>query len=429
MEHKTFFEALLQKHHIAVERYIHFRIPDSHDADDVVQETYCAAFSGFSRLNNPERFKTWILAIARNQCNLYFRKKYSRETLPLEAAEEMADAAAEEDEIGAQDILKGLPDRLSAPLKLSVQGYRQNEIARRLGIPPGTVKSRLYYARKQFRENCSPQQLDWFEKGRKTMPKIDYTRPFPPEMPPLIIQKSPRPFRAVKCADEAFIIPKIGNRNAEGTYRGGKLALVSVCYVPKAARIHDAEGVQICRDTYNIREGRLYKNEKIWFAQLTDDYIRDLGTISGMNDEDTDSPIEMVTFLDEDYDVIVNGGDRIHGRPLLIEEHPPRVERDEIFVDEYHLRYTMGCFDLTIGQRTFAVIKTINVQNKSLATENYVDEHGRLVLMRWYESSDYIAQTGYYTEAFRQAIAKNLRLVINSVEYCLVEDRISEYAL
>jgi len=34
MEHKTFFEALLQKHHIAVERYIHFRIPDSHDADD-----------------------------------------------------------------------------------------------------------------------------------------------------------------------------------------------------------------------------------------------------------------------------------------------------------------------------------------------------------------------------------------------------------
>ena len=261
------------------------------------------------------------------------------------------------------------------------------------------------------------------------MPKIDYTRPFPTDMPQLIIQKSNRPFRAVKCADEAFIIPKIGNRNAEGTYRCGKLALVSTCYVPKAARIHDAEGVQICRDTYNIREGKLYKNEKIWFTQLTDEYIRDLGTISGMNDEDADYPTELYTFLDEDYDVIVNGGDRIHGRPLLIEEHPPRMEGDEIFIDEYNIRYTMGCFDLTVGQRTFAVIKTVNVQNNTLVTENYVDENGRLVLMRWYESSDCIAQTEYYTEAFRQAIAENPKLVINSIEYRLVEDRISEYAL
>ena len=81
MNQEASFEMLLQKHRIAVERYINFRLPSSFDADDVIQETYYAAYVGYEKLRNKELFKSWILSIARNQCNLWFRKKYGNELI------------------------------------------------------------------------------------------------------------------------------------------------------------------------------------------------------------------------------------------------------------------------------------------------------------------------------------------------------------
>ena len=134
--------------------------------------------------------------------------------------------------------------------------------------------------------------------------------------------------------------------------------------------------------------------------------------------------------MEEDYDVKVNGNDRVHGRPLLIKENPPEVVDGKIVVNEYNVRYTMGTFDVTVGERAFETVKFINVQNGTLVTENYVDTNGRLVLMRWYESVASVEQTEWYTDEWKNAIInENPRLTVNDVEYCLLEDRISEYAL
>ena len=428
MEQEISFETLLKKHRIVIERYINFRLPSSFDADDVIQETYYAAYIGFEKLRNKELFKPWILSIARNQCNLWFRKKYGNELIPIDAIPDIADTDTTEDNTAYQ-ILNLLPQESAELLKLTMKGYKQSDIADRLNIPIGTVKSRLHYARKQFRSMCTPEQILMFEKGRKIMPKKDYTCGFPEDMPALILKESSSPFFEVKCADESFIVPIVGNKNSEGTYRRNKLALVSTCYVPKTAMIHEVAGVKIRRDTYNIRAGKLYKNEKIWFSQLTDEYIRDLATINCDCDEDDDFPTSIYTFLEEDYDVIVNGNDRVHGRPLLIKENSPKIVDGKIYIDEYNIRYTMGTFDVTIGERTFETIKFICVQNNNHITENYVDTNGRLVLMRWYESVDCIKQTEWYTDDFKQHIAGNPKLIINDIEYRLVETRISEYAL
>ncbi len=428
MEQESSFEALLKKHRIVVERYINFRLPSSFDADDVIQETYYAAYVGYEKLRNKELFKPWILSIARNQCNLWFRKKYGNELISLDAIPDIAETIIPEDN-DVQRIFNLLSKESAELLKLTMQGYKQNDIAKRLNIPTGTVKSRLHYARKHFRSMCTPEQIVMFEKGRKIMSKKDYTCGFPEDMPTLIIKPSPRPFFEVKCADEAFIVPMIGNKNSEGTYRCKKLALVSTCYVPKAAMIHDAAGVKIRRDTYNIKAGKLYKNEKIWFSQLTDEYIRDLATIDCDSDEDDDFPTAIYTFLEENYDVIANGNDRVHGRPLLIKENPPKIVDDKIYIDKYNIRYTMGVFDVTIGKRTFETIKFIRVQNNNNITENYVDTNGRLVFMRWYESVDCIEQTEWYTDEFKKSTVDNPKLIVNDIEYRLIEDRISEYAL
>lgn len=430
MEQEVSFEMLLHKHRIAVERYINFRLPSSFDADDVIQETYYAAYIGYEKLRNKELFKSWILSIAKNQCNLWFRKKYDDELISLEVVPDIADTNMQEDDT-VQHILSLLPKESADLLLLTMQEYKQSEIAEQLAIPIGTVKSRLHYARKQFRSMCTPEQIVMFEKGRKIMPKKDYTCGFPEDMPTLIIKESPRPFSPVKCADEAFIIPIIGNKNAEGIYRypSKKLAIVSTCYVPKAAMIHEVAGVKICRDTYNVRADKLYKNECIWFSQLTDEYIRDLGTIVCDCEADDDYPTAIYTFLEEDYDVIVNGNDRVHGRPLLIRENPPKIVDDNIVIDEYNIRYTMGTFDVTIGERTFETIKFINVQNNTKITENYVDTKGRLVLLRWYESVASIEQTEWYTDELKQSTPNNPKLIVNHIEYRLIEDRISQYAL
>ena len=369
-----------------------------------------------------------LVSIARNQCNLWFRKKYGNELISLDGIQDIAETNEQTDDT-VYSILNLLPKESADLLLLTMQGYKQSDIAKRLSIPVGTVKSRLHYARKQFRSMCTPEQILMFEKGRKIMAKKDHTCGFPETMPALIIKESSRPFFEIKCADESFIVPIVGNKNSEGTYRCNKLALVSTCYVPKAAMIHDVDGVKICRDTYNIRAGKLYKNEKIWFSQLTDEYIRDLATIAGDGDEDDDYPTSIYTFLEEDYDVIVNGNDRVHGRPLLIKENPLKLVDDKIYIDEYNIRYTMGTFDVTIGKRTFETIKFIRVQNNNNITENYVDTNGRLVFMRWYESIDCIRQTELYTDDFKEHIANNPKLVVNDIEYRLVETRISEYAL
>ena len=425
MEQELSFEALLKRHRVVVERYINFRLPSTFDADDVIQETYYAACIGYEKLRNKGLFKPWILSIARNQCNLWFRKKYGNELISLDGIQDIAETNEQTDDT-VYSILNLLPKESADLLLLTMQGYKQSDIAKRLSIPVGTVKSRLHYARKQFRSMCTPEQILMFEKGRKIMAKKDHTCGFPETMPALIIKESSRPFFEIKCADESFIVPIVGNKNSEGTYRCNKLALVSTCYVPKAAMIHDVDGVKICRDTYNIRAGKLYKNEKIWFSQLTDEYIRDLATIAGDGDEDDDYPTSIYTFLEEDYDVSVNGNDRVHGRPLLIKENPLKLVDDKIYIDEYNIRYTMGTFDVTIGKRTFETIKFIRVQNNNNITENYVDTNGRLVFMRWYESIDCIRQTELYTDDFKEHIANNPKLVVNDIEYRLVETRISE---
>lgn len=426
MEQETSFEELLKRHRIVVERYINFRLPSTFDADDVIQETYYAAYVGYEKLRNKELFKSWILSIARNQCNLWFRKKYGNELIPLDAIPDIADTDTTEDNTVYQ-VLNLLSKESAELLKLTIQGYKQSDIAERLNIPIGTVKSRLHYARKQFRSMCTPEQILMFEKGRKTMSKKDYTCGFPEIMPTLILKESSREFFEVKCADESFIVPIVGNKNSEGTYRRNKLALVSTCYVPKAAVIHGVKGVKVCRDTYNVKADKLYENESVWFSQLTAEYIRDLGTIACESEDDY--PTEIYTFLEEDYDVIVNGNDRVHGRPLLIKENPPQIVDDKIYIDEYNIRYTMGIFDVTIGERTFETIKFICVRDNYYISENYVDTNGRLVFMRWYESVDCIRQTEWYTDDFKQHIAGNPKLIVNDVEYRLVETRISEYAL
>lgn len=69
------FEKLLEAERISVERFVRFRIYSKYDADDLMQEIFLTACKKFRGLKNRASFKAWIISIARNKCNDYFRKK------------------------------------------------------------------------------------------------------------------------------------------------------------------------------------------------------------------------------------------------------------------------------------------------------------------------------------------------------------------
>lgn len=207
------------------------------------------------------------------------------------------------------------------------------------------------------------------------MQRKDHTHGFPSEMPALSIQKSSAPFFNVKCEEQWFIIPRIGNECAEATYRypDKKLVIVSNCYVPKSCQVHDVHGVKVCRDTYLVRHKKLNRNEKIWFTQLTDEYIRNLGTI--FDDEGCEEPTQVTTFLEESYDVLVNGNDRVHGIPVLIQENAAEETENGYIIKEENLRYTLGVWNVTVGNRSFETIKCIMLWYDS-CEETYIDKTG-----------------------------------------------------
>ena len=82
------FEDLLQTELPALERFVKFRIGSARDAEDVLQETCLAAWRNFDSLRDKGSFKPWLLGIARNKCNDYFREQARRMELPLEALNE-----------------------------------------------------------------------------------------------------------------------------------------------------------------------------------------------------------------------------------------------------------------------------------------------------------------------------------------------------
>ena len=82
------FENLLEAERISVERFVRFRISSKADADDVLQDIFLTAYQKFPQLKKMDAFKAWIISIARNKCNDYFRKKATQYEIPIDELNE-----------------------------------------------------------------------------------------------------------------------------------------------------------------------------------------------------------------------------------------------------------------------------------------------------------------------------------------------------
>ena len=150
------FETLMQRERISVERFVRFRLQSQADADDVLQETWISAYQNFDKLKNPDAFRAWILSIARNKCTDYFRRKSAQLEIPIDELHEnrlVTGVRGLAVRSVVEETLEKLGDKDRQILYLYFwKELPQAEIAKRLNIPLGTVKSRLHNARESFRK-------------------------------------------------------------------------------------------------------------------------------------------------------------------------------------------------------------------------------------------------------------------------------------
>lgn len=150
------FEKLISRERISIERFVRFKICVKEDADDILQNVYITAMQKFNQLKNKESFKAWIISIARNKCNDYFREKAKVLELPVEELLETKLMPGRQGFTETQSVQETL-EKLGGKEKQILYLYfwkemTQEEIAEKLGIPLGTVKSRLHTAKKKFKE-------------------------------------------------------------------------------------------------------------------------------------------------------------------------------------------------------------------------------------------------------------------------------------
>ena len=127
---------------------------DHGDAEDAVQEAVLAAWRRQGSMRDPARFDAWFDRILVNQCRDQLRKR--RRAVPVASPPVGFDPIAAPPETGADAYLDGAIAALDVDHRIVVvmrywQDRTVDDIAARLGIPSGTVKSRLHHALKAIR--------------------------------------------------------------------------------------------------------------------------------------------------------------------------------------------------------------------------------------------------------------------------------------
>src|SRR5262249_22071409 len=129
------------------------------DAEDVAQEAFAKAYQSFRQLRDRDRFRAWLvkmtwrMAIDRLRAN---RRRAAREQA-VEAAGQPSieqEAVSRERATHLWRAIDALPEKLRVvTVMAAIEGHDIREVARLLELPEGTVKSRLFLARKGLAES------------------------------------------------------------------------------------------------------------------------------------------------------------------------------------------------------------------------------------------------------------------------------------
>lgn len=426
------FETLVSGVMQPLERFVKYRIGNPSDAEDVLQEVLTAAYRNRDTIENEAMFKPWILGIAKNKCNDYYRAKAKRMEIPLESLDETALTTGIHGittKIVVQETLACLGDTDKQILYLCYfRDLRQDEIASRLGIPVGTVKSRLYHAKQQFKELYpeQPKGETVMKSNRKSMPEY---------MPDYQIKEvEGEPFAV--CWEELmgwFIVPKLGETCSWAMYDFPKRKRTEQCdmTVTGRAEVHGIEGVEIeAIETdpmdCNKVEGADFA-KRSFVAQLTDTHCRYLA-----ESHIEDGVKKLYTFLDGDEFLPNwgfgenNCGNETHIAPKGIirkKGNTVTTARQPFMLD------IVGRYEISINGKTYDTVCVIDAgaYEEGVVTEQYLDRNGRTVLWRRFNRNDWMIE--HYKRPWTELLPENERMTVDGETCVHWYDCITDYIL
>ena len=135
---------------------------DKHDAEDLLQETMLKALDNKDKFDPGTNFKGWMYTIMRNIFINNYRKVVRDQTfvdqtdnlyhlnLPQDGSSESTERAYDLKEM--HRVVNKLPKEYRVPFAMHVSGFKYREIAEKLNLPLGTVKSRIFFTRQKLQE-------------------------------------------------------------------------------------------------------------------------------------------------------------------------------------------------------------------------------------------------------------------------------------
>ncbi|MGH9195519.1 MAG: RNA polymerase sigma factor [Acidimicrobiia bacterium] len=162
------FERLVRRMQGPLRSFCRRMIGDAYLGDDAAQETFVRIWKGLRRGDRVQRFLPWAFAIARNTCIELLRREERRPTPVdplglLEAIPEgqrsltaAADPEAAELRTAVAEAIEGLAEPYRSTFLLRHTGFSYEEIAGITSCPIGTVRSRLFEARRLLSHRLAP---------------------------------------------------------------------------------------------------------------------------------------------------------------------------------------------------------------------------------------------------------------------------------
>jgi len=424
------FTTLLTECKNAIKRFVYYKTPSKADGDDVLQETLLAAYTRRDSLHQPEKFKAWLLSIAANKCNDFYRK---RATLPewLPDSDHALDNALQQTHYGltiadtVQEALLLLGENDAALLRLVyIERYKLAEVAAMLDIPIGTVKSRLFAAKRRFKDAYPFTFSHKKSKGAKTMKKLPETLP-----EYTFTESTDAPF-PVKWEEKPgwFIVPRLGEKISWGIYDWPEKKRTSLVEMEVTFRttVHGVEGVEIvaCENYKGTNYTRTF------VEQLTDTHVRTLAETVQEGDEKL-----ILTFLDEDNKFVQkwgfgedNCGKEVNIAPKGI------IKRDGNTITaplplQASAMDVVGRYTVNICGKEYDCVCLINAytHKTGILTEQFIDANGRTVLWRRFNHNNWSNST--YKQLWTEKLPDSQRYTVNGEIYVHWYDCISDYIL
>ncbi len=159
------FKKMVQKEGSSLRQYAYQLTRNVEDTNDLVQDTMLKALTYQDKFTDGTNLKGWLYTIMKNTFINNYRRMVKRNTFIdqtdndfyIDSASHAVKNAADQSFMmkDMERAIDALPVSLKKPFTMNFKGFKYHEIAEILNIPIGTVKTRIFVARRQLREQLN----------------------------------------------------------------------------------------------------------------------------------------------------------------------------------------------------------------------------------------------------------------------------------